>query len=223
MDVTKVCYYALKPILVGDNDLRQPGELIPEATEWAFVRGYVDDGRIAPVLVATLPKSAREALRVWATERGYPVEQEEDMKDKTSAAYTSANAPTGQEVPLSEAEKSTVAPANPGDEIKTFGTESAIGRAKATDVMNDPDKQSSDAMTGTEAQQKASGFDPDTKPNTESDDDSDDDGEADADDYSAFTKDELKAELDGRSVEYKASANKDELIALLEEDDAAAK
>jgi Putative nuclear envelope organisation protein/T4 recombination endonuclease VII, dimerisation len=41
-------------------------------------------------------------------------------------------------------------------------------------------------------------------------------------DYNDLTKDELKAELDSRGVEYHASANKDELVAALEESEQAA-
>lgn len=47
-------------------------------------------------------------------------------------------------------------------------------------------------------------------------------GEETESEYTDMTVGELKAELDTRELEYKASAKKDELIALLEEDDAAA-
>lgn len=76
-----VTYFALKPLPVGD-EIREPGELIPEACDWQYLSGYISDGKIAPVLVATLPKSARDALAEW----------EQDMLDlaETRAAERAA-------------------------------------------------------------------------------------------------------------------------------------
>jgi hypothetical protein len=64
----RITYYALKPILVGE-DLRDPGDLIPEANMWPFVEGYVADGKIAPVLVATLPEEAQAVLLEWENDQ----------------------------------------------------------------------------------------------------------------------------------------------------------
>lgn len=64
----RITYYATKPVQVGD-EVRQPGDLVPEANEWAYVEGYIRDGRIAPVLVATLPKRAQEELARWEEEQ----------------------------------------------------------------------------------------------------------------------------------------------------------
>lgn len=60
----RVTYYALKPVQVGD-DIRQPGDLVPEAAEWPFLSGYINEGKIAPVLVATLPEDTQMVLLEW--------------------------------------------------------------------------------------------------------------------------------------------------------------
>lgn len=64
----RITYYALKPVQVGD-DLRQPGDLVPEAAEWPYRAGYITEGTIAPVLVATLPQEQQEALMEWAADQ----------------------------------------------------------------------------------------------------------------------------------------------------------
>lgn len=64
----KVTYYALKECQVGD-DWRKPGDLIPEACEWAYVEQYVRTGQIAPVLVSTLPQEEQDYLGLWEQER----------------------------------------------------------------------------------------------------------------------------------------------------------
>ena len=60
----RITYYALKPVQVGE-DMRQIGDLIPEAAQWSFLTGYVRDGHVAPVLVATLPESSQRMLMDW--------------------------------------------------------------------------------------------------------------------------------------------------------------
>ena len=64
----RITYYALKPIPVGD-DIRQPGDLIPEANEWSRLSAYLQHGEIAPVLVVTLPEDVQEMLLEWEAER----------------------------------------------------------------------------------------------------------------------------------------------------------
>lgn len=61
-----VCYYAIRSIVIGD-EVREPGDLIPEATTWKEMvqRSYVEAHRIAPVLVASLPKATRDFLNKW--------------------------------------------------------------------------------------------------------------------------------------------------------------
>lgn len=60
----RITYYALRPLQVGDT-LREPGDLVPEAADWAFLAGYLREGRLAPVLVATLPQKSQEVLAAW--------------------------------------------------------------------------------------------------------------------------------------------------------------
>ena len=57
----RVVYYALRSLQVGDS-VREPGDLIPEAAEWTYLSGYVADGKIPPVLVATLPEEVQMTL-----------------------------------------------------------------------------------------------------------------------------------------------------------------
>ena len=64
----RVTYYALRPTKVG-YDTRKPGDLIPEAAEWPYLSGYVNDGHIAPVLVATLPQEVQDMLAQWELSR----------------------------------------------------------------------------------------------------------------------------------------------------------
>lgn len=65
-----VCYYAIREMVVGD-EVRKPGDLIPEATTWRehIQRSYVEAHRIAPVAVVSLPKRLRDDLQRW--ERDY--------------------------------------------------------------------------------------------------------------------------------------------------------
>jgi hypothetical protein len=64
----RIAYYALRPVQVGD-EVRQPGDLVPEAREWKFVDAYIREGKIAPVLVATLPRKVQEELQRWEEEQ----------------------------------------------------------------------------------------------------------------------------------------------------------
>lgn len=61
----RVTYYALRDgIKVGDS-VRNAGDLIPEASAWPYLSGYVADGKIAPVLVVTLPQEVQDMLTAW--------------------------------------------------------------------------------------------------------------------------------------------------------------
>lgn len=63
----QVTYFALKPLQVGD-EVRQAGDLVPEAQFWPYLSGYVENGQIAAVLVATLPEEAQVMLLDWEEE-----------------------------------------------------------------------------------------------------------------------------------------------------------
>lgn len=67
----RVTYYALRTVKVLDED-RQVGDLIPEAAAWPFLPGYIRDGYVAPVLVATLPESVQEVLAEWEADQNAP-------------------------------------------------------------------------------------------------------------------------------------------------------
>lgn len=60
----RITYFALVPLQVGD-DQREPGDLVPEARDWPFLKGYIQDSKIAPVLVGTLPDEQQVALLEW--------------------------------------------------------------------------------------------------------------------------------------------------------------
>ena len=59
-----ITYFAVKTLLVGGEN-REPGDLVPEAHEWPALSLYINEGKLCPVLVATLPKAARDALAAW--------------------------------------------------------------------------------------------------------------------------------------------------------------
>lgn len=64
----RVCYYALRTVRVLDED-RLAGDLIPEAAAWPYLPGYVRDGYVAPVLVATLPQDVQAVLLEWEADQ----------------------------------------------------------------------------------------------------------------------------------------------------------
>ena len=63
----RICYYALRDIRVGD-EVRQAGDLVPEAMFWPYLSGYLNDGHLAPVLIATLPEEQQMMLLEWEEE-----------------------------------------------------------------------------------------------------------------------------------------------------------
>lgn len=88
----RITYFALKRVLVGE-DQREPGDLVPEARDWPYLSGYVQDGTLAPVLVATLPEEQQMMLLDWEDEQeqaakaGAEAEQkaaEDEAKDKST-------------------------------------------------------------------------------------------------------------------------------------------
>jgi hypothetical protein len=83
----KIVYFAL----VSFDDY-VPGDIIPGATEWPSIAFYVAEGKVAPVLVATLPQSMQDSLMEWYEVRQaelYPVVEEvESDEDETEAAET---------------------------------------------------------------------------------------------------------------------------------------
>jgi hypothetical protein len=97
----RITYYALGDIRVGD-EVRQAGDLVPEAQMWPYLSGYISEGKIAPVLVATLPEEQQVMLLEWEEEvlgvteenipeaektpvEPAPVEPESEEKPKTEA------------------------------------------------------------------------------------------------------------------------------------------
>lgn len=81
----KVCYFALRPVHTGDRTY-ETGEIIPEATFWHRVNIYVENGSLAPVLVATLPRDLQKQVKEWEEEQVLKEmlrqEEEEDVPDE---------------------------------------------------------------------------------------------------------------------------------------------
>ena len=89
----RVTYYALRDIRVGD-EVRQCGDLVPEAGMWPYLSGYITDGKIAPVLVATLPEEQQVMLLEWeeevmgVTHDGIPAAEETTKTDDQQPVTT---------------------------------------------------------------------------------------------------------------------------------------
>lgn len=60
----KITYFAVDAVQV-DGELRQPGDLIPEASAWAQVEAEVRVGRIQPVLVSSLSQDDQDYVNMW--------------------------------------------------------------------------------------------------------------------------------------------------------------
>lgn len=94
----RITYYALKPIDVH-GDLREPGDLLPEVADWPFLNAYVNDGKVAPVLVATLPEEQQVMLLEW-----------EDTQAKIAEANAKSQAKAeADRIKRAEAQKELVA------------------------------------------------------------------------------------------------------------------
>lgn len=90
----KVTYFALAHLKVGDGT-RAPGDLVPEASGWPYIGGYVRDGKVAPVLVSTLSQEDQDALAK------YEADQEERQAKRLAdieAARAAKAAPVVEEV-----------------------------------------------------------------------------------------------------------------------------
>lgn len=85
----RVTYYALRDIRVGD-EVRQCGDLVPEAVTWPYLSGYISDSKIAPVLVATLPEEQQVMLLEWEEEvlgvKSVDAPADEDNKTEDTSA-----------------------------------------------------------------------------------------------------------------------------------------
>lgn len=61
MNALKITYFTLERIQIGD-EWREPGDLVPEVATWSHIGAYIAQGKIAPVLIATLPQDVQDAL-----------------------------------------------------------------------------------------------------------------------------------------------------------------
>jgi len=76
----EITYVALKPLRVG-GQRREPGELVPEATEWPRVSAWINQGRITAVARnAVDQKELEEAERRWAAAKAAAQEDDEEAE-----------------------------------------------------------------------------------------------------------------------------------------------
>jgi hypothetical protein len=80
----RITYFACQTLQVGD-DIRVPGDLVPEAAAWPMLHGYIQHGQIAPVLVATLPESAQAVLAEWEADQEGTVAKPDDVAEPVPA------------------------------------------------------------------------------------------------------------------------------------------
>jgi hypothetical protein len=92
----KVTYFALR-----DFDGYRTGDIVPNAGDWPFVSGFISQGKLSAVLVATLPEELQEAVEAWEAERDEnvtevptfigdreePVVADEDESDEGEETY----------------------------------------------------------------------------------------------------------------------------------------
>lgn len=104
MDVT---YFAVRSF-----DDYQPGDIIPGAGSWPAIQMHVAEGRVAPVLVATLPKAMQSNIAAWekeveASQEASRAKAEEQLAAR-QAARTAAKAEAAKTL---EPKKEVPAPA----------------------------------------------------------------------------------------------------------------
>jgi len=86
----KVVYYALVSF-EGYN----PGDIILGANDWPFINGYVSEGRVAPVLVCTLPVETQEALAGEFEEETEAEEEADESDEQAEGAGNDASPDDG--------------------------------------------------------------------------------------------------------------------------------
>lgn len=62
--MSEITYVLLKPRKVG-HEVRQPGELVPEAHNWSNRNAYINRGVITSIPVESLSSDHEEAFRAW--------------------------------------------------------------------------------------------------------------------------------------------------------------
>lgn len=62
----KIVYAALRTMEIGGT-VRNPGDLVPEATTWRNIRPYLERFELTPVLVCTLSAEVQEQIAAWET------------------------------------------------------------------------------------------------------------------------------------------------------------
>lgn len=123
-----VTYFAL----VSFDDYT-PGDIIPGAGSWPYIQHYVSEGRVAPVLVATLPQEMQDKLKAWAEEHDPVVlaAKAQAKKDAEAAAAAEAKA----------AEAAAAEQAAAVEAAQTLATEEAPAPVKKAAAKSTASKQ----------------------------------------------------------------------------------
>ena len=83
----EITYVALKPLRVG-GQRREPGELVPEATEWPRVSAWISQGRLTPVARDAVDKDELEkAERRWAEAKADTQEPEPEPEQEPESDH----------------------------------------------------------------------------------------------------------------------------------------
>lgn len=112
----EITYFVVRKFFGG----KEPGELIPEAADYTFIQSYINDARIAPVLVCTLPQYVQEALAEW----------KEAKKSDPTLPFTTPEYPSAEAVEEMVAEELPVDV--PVESPQTTATKGRIRKPKET-------------------------------------------------------------------------------------------
>lgn len=247
MAKSKVTYFARAVLDVGEGH-RHPGDLVPEAADWAFLNSLINDGKVAAVLVSTLPADQVAEVEAWEEEsKSRAVKTAVDYGDKAyaeaiQAGHTVDAAEDARRVAMSrQAEKFVDSLPKSSNKTDTqVEHEAFIKAAEAAEKAHAKTMHARGEQTKVEQVEEdeanpkvnfdAEGNDlnaPVVEPAAEvtaTDEDDNGTGKGDNEDvppYTEWKKAELQEELLTREIDYPSSANKADLVALLEADDEA--
>jgi len=203
----EICHFALKKMDIGTRTA-EVGDLVPEALNWPFINGYVQEGKLGVCRVSSLFEDEIAALEEYEQTGVFTFydERNGDMTER-DMRLTSA---------VTEAEHIDGSDKN----VEDNGLPEAAVVDESSDTTPKLVEQIEAAQDASAAGESFTGEDKDKLAASQAEGGADDAEADEADSYDTWTVAELRTELDNRSVEYKASTNKADLVALLEQDDA---
>lgn len=201
----KVVYFATQ-----DFDEYKEGDLIPAAHGWPARPMYVEQCKIAPVLVGTLPQHAQDALKAWEANMGIEddgqdigevVNEQERVEARAEAARKEADRRAAEQAKAeAEAREARLTAAEVDDtplsertneQLHQYITDLGYIEAKSNDNKATLIKKAENSDALAEGR------------------------------YEDVTVEVLHGELDRREVEYTSGATKAELVKLLQDNDEA--